>query len=323
MKLLALVAASAALLCAQAPAPLPITDLPPDTVVAKSDGKILTAGEIRKMLETGDPRLINMVKLSPETFLGTIFATRYLAAEGDKAHLADESPLKEQLQMIRDQLVGNALINRLRETFVVTEQAIEDFYANNQSRYDQARIKVIVIGFCPSLEQKMGTSDEELKRAAQAALEAAHCPSKHSEEQARELADGLVKKLRGGEDFVKMVDQYSEDADSKATAGDFGLVTREGSFKPEIKAAVFSLKDGEVSDPIRSGPNFYIIKTKEKTVRPLASVREPIIQELKQKHFTDWMEEITKRFKPTIERPDFFTATAPKATGAPRLTPEK
>src|SRR5271169_1892606 len=104
MKLLALVAASAALLCAQ-PAKLPINDLPPDTIVAKSDGKTLTAGEIRKMLETGDPRLVNMAKMSPENFLGVIFVTRYLAAEGDKAHLADESPLKEQLQMIREQLV--------------------------------------------------------------------------------------------------------------------------------------------------------------------------------------------------------------------------
>jgi peptidyl-prolyl cis-trans isomerase C len=322
MKLFALVAASAALLCAQAPLQLPITDLPPDTIVAKSNGKTITAGEIRKLLETGDPRLVNMAKLSPENFLGNIFVTRYLGAEGDKVHLADESPLKEQLQMIRDQLVGNALINRLRETFVVTEEGIEDFYAKNQSRYDQARIKVIAITFCPSLQQKMGTTDEDLKNAAKAALEAAHCTSAHSEEQAHDLAVGLVGRLRAGADFVKLVDQYSEDPDSKATAGDFGLVTREGSFKPEIKTAVFSLKDGEVSDPIKSGPTFYIITIKEKTVRPLASVREPIVQELKQKHFTDWMEEITKRFKPTIERPDFFTATAPKATGAPRLTPE-
>ena len=105
-----------------------------------------------------------------------------------------------------------------------------------------------------------------------------------------------------------MVAEYSEDPDSKATQGDFGLVTRENSFKQEIKDATFALRDGDVSDPIRSGNFFYIIKIKERTVRPVSEVHETIIQELKQKHFTDLMYDLQKRFKPEIMRPDFFTA---------------
>ena len=320
MKLFALAAASAAFLRAQAPLQLPINPMPPDTVVAVSDGKPITAGEIRTLLESGDPSLINLAKQSPENFLSNLTFLRYLAAEGEKVHIADLSPWKEQLQIMHDRIIFTAMVNRIREEYSVPDQAIGDFYTRNSTRYEQARIKVIAIGFCPTPPTTGGTSVEDIKKAAQAAVEAAHCPSKRTEDQAHDFALGLVGKIRGGADFVKLVAEYSEDADSKATEGDFGLVTRDNSFKPEIKAAVFALHNDEVSDPIRSGTYFYIIKIKEKAVQPLANVREPIIQELKQKHFTDWLEDVNKRFKPTIERPDFFvTQTAPKPGGPPQL----
>ncbi len=321
MKLFALAAASAAFLCAQGPRQLPINPLPPETVVARNgEGKPITAGEVRNLLESGDPGVVNLAKQNPESLLDSIFVMRYLSEQGEKAHILDQSPWKEQFQILRDRFVFSAMINQMRETYAVPEQAIESFYAHNQSRYEQARIKVIAIGFCPTAPTSGGKTDEEIARIAKEALAAAHCTSKHTEEQAHDLAVGVVGKIRGGADFVKLVAEYSEDADSKATEGDFGLVTRDNSYKPEIKDAVFALKDAEVSDPIRSGTYFYIIKIKEKAVQPLSNVREPIIQELKQKHFTDFMSDLTNRMKPTIERPDFFvTQTAPKAGGPPQL----
>jgi hypothetical protein len=320
MKLFALAAASAAFLCAQAPLQLPINPLPPETVVATADGKPITAGEIRRLLESGDGDLITLAKRSPENFLSNVFFLRYLAAEGEKIHIAEQSPWKEQLEIIHDRIIFTAMVNRIREDYAVPEEAVSDFYARNASRYEQARIKVIAIGFCPTVSTNAGTSIEETRRLAAEAVAAAHCSSKRTEDQAHDMALGLVGKIRGGADFVKLVAEYSEDADSKATEGDFGLVTRDNTFKPEIKDAVFSLKNDDVSEPIRSGTFFYIIKIKEKAVQPLAVVREPIVQELKQKHFTDFMTELTRRFKPEISRPDFFiTPTGPKPGGPPQL----
>lgn len=308
MKPFVLVALSAAALCAQAPLQLPIGNLPPDTVVATAGGKSITAGEVRSVLESGDSMAINMAKNSPEQFLVNRFIMKYLASEADKEHLPDQSPLKEQLEYLRDKVLAGAVVNQIRESYSVPDEAITDFYNHNQSHYEQAFIKVIAIGFCPIVSKSAGTSDEEIARLAKEAVAAANCTNKHTEEQAHDIAVGLVGKIRGGEDYLKMVAKYSEDPDSKATDGDFGLVTRDGSFKQEIKDAVFALKAGDVSDPIRSGNFFYIIKIKEKSVRPLAgSVRDQIVQELKQRHFTQWLDDLTKRFKPEITRPDFFT----------------
>jgi hypothetical protein len=320
MKLFALAAASAAFLCAQAPLQLPINPLPPETVVAVSDGKPITAGEIRTWLESGDPRLINLAKQNPEQLIGSVVVMRYLAAEAERMHVAEQSPWKEQLQIYHDSILETAMINRIREEYAVPEEAINDFYAHNSARFEQARIKVIAIGFCPTPPTTGGKTDEEIRAAARAALDAAHCTNKRPESEAHDIAVGLVGKLRAGADFVKLVAQYSEDADSKATEGDFGLITRDNSFPAEIKQAVFSLSQDNVSDPVRSGNFFYVIKIKEKTVQPISVVHEQIVQELKQKHFTDFMTELTKRFKPVIERSDFFvTPTAPKAGGPPQL----
>jgi hypothetical protein len=303
MKLFVLVAASAAVICAQSP----ITKLPPDTVVATSDGKPITAGEIRTLLEVGDPQTINQAKTSPAQFLTTYFVMRYLAAQAADRHLADQSPLKEELAYINARFLAGAMVNQIRESYSVPEQAINDFYAQNKARYEMARIKVIVIGFCPTVPI---TGD--IEAAAKAAQAASGCKSKRTEEQAHDIAVGIVGRIRGGEDFVKMVARYSEDADSKATEGDFGLITREGAFKQEIKDAVFSLNGEDISDPIRSGNYFYVVKAKERSLQPLSNVREPIIQELKQKHFTETLDEITKRLAPVILRPDFFTAGKPQ-----------
>jgi parvulin-like peptidyl-prolyl isomerase len=321
MKLFVFVAASAAFLCAQAPLQLPINPLPASTVVAKTpDGKAITAGEIQSILQSGDRQALTLAKASPEQFLVNIFVMRYLKAEGDKMHIAEQSPLKEQLEYMRDYITAGAVVNQLRETYIVSDEAIADFYAHNQSRYEQARIKVIAIGFCPAVAKNGGTSDEAIAQAAREAVAAAGCKNKHTEDAAHEIAIGLVGQIRGGKDFVEMVAKYSEDPDSKATEGDFGLVTRENSFKQEIKDAVFALNNGDVSDPIRSGNFFYIIKIKEKAVQPVANVRDQIVQELKQKHFTDFMQDLTQRFRPQIERPDFFvTQEAPKPGGPPQL----
>ena len=314
MKLFALVAACAAFLCAQAPQPPAAASLPDDTVVATFDGgKPITAGEIRSLLALGNPGMNAMARKSPDQFLGNIAVLRYLAAEAEKAHIADESPLKEQLKWAHDQIVSQAMLNRIREIYSVPEPDIDEYYAENKSRYEQAWIKVIVLGFCPAAPKPTGTSIDDMKKAAQAIFEHDNCASHRSEEEALALGTKLVAQIRGGEDFVADVKKYSEDDDSKATDGDFGLVTRDNSFRPEIKAAVFSLKDGEISDPIRSGASFYIVKIKEKSVQPLSNVMETIVSDLKQKHFNDWLTDINKRFKPVIEHPEFFAAPdAPK-----------
>ncbi len=59
------------------------------------------------------------------------------------------------------------------------------------------------------------------------------------------LAAKLVADLRGGADFVKLVEQYSDDSTSKAKAGDFATIHGSDNIPQEVKSVVMGLKQGD------------------------------------------------------------------------------
>jgi parvulin-like peptidyl-prolyl isomerase len=134
-----------------------------------------------------------------------------------------------------------------------------------------------------------------------------------------------VKQLRGGADFAKLVEQYSEDPASKAAHGDFGVIRSVGDYPAELKSVVFALKPGEISEPFRQPSAFYIIRLEEKGTQPVDEVREPIVQVLRNEHMNQWMKEVTAGYQAVLKDPDFFkTAVAPPVppTAAP-AAPQK
>ena len=303
MKTCILFLALAADLAAQAPQPAELT---PETVVAKVDGKDVTAGEITAMLQhSGDPRVMQAFQQNPKYVVQQLFMMRYLAGLGEQAKIAEKSPLKEELEMIRMNAVAGAMVNQERDGYAVTADAINDFYAKNQSRYQAVKIRAIFIRFKPGGPAASATPPS-VEEASKAALEAAHNPDARSEADAKKTAGDLVTRIRGGADFNQLVAEFSEDPISKGRDGDFGVVKPTSSYSDDIKRAVFALKPGEVTDPVRAPNGFYIIRADEKSVQPVAEVTESIIQEIRQNHLNDFMTNLTKRFDPTIENQLFF-----------------
>lgn len=314
MKLCTLFAALATALCAQAPAPPAPPPIAPDTVVARVDGKDVTAAQVRKMIEDAGPQFAQAYRANPSQAIRDFFTVQYLAGEGEKQKLADESPWKEQLENARAQILTNAVVNRERDTFGVSAADIETFYKQNQARFEQAKIKVISISFKPPIPT--GTSPEAVKAAAEAAMAAAH--NQHTEDEAKTLAAVVVKQARAGTDFAELVEKYSEDPASKAAKGDFGVVKPASSYPNDMKKAVFALKPGEVSDPVRQPSAYYVIRCEERSAQPVEEVREAIVQELRQAHLRDFIADLQARFAPKIEKPEFFAApSAPRPTPAP------
>ena len=312
MKTILLLAAAAAMF-AQAPNLLQnggATPLPPDTIVAAVDGHDVSIAEIQTVIAAfGDPRLVQAFQQNPAAALQQVFTMRYLAEEGEKQKLAERSPLKEQLEILRQNIVAQAMLNQERDGFPVTSEQIDAFYARNQSRYEQAKIKVIQIAF--KTGAPTGTTPEDLKRAAEQALNAAHGTGpQRTEAEAQALSVEIVTKLKEGADFVKLVAEYSDDPQSKAMEGDFLPIKANSSYPEDLKKAIFALRPGQLSDPVRQPGSFYIIRLEEKILQPIDQVREPIIQEIRQTHLGDVMNSLAKRFTPTIKNPQFFAQPA-------------
>ena len=303
--LISLCSAFCSPLLAQLPSKAPIA---PGTVVAKVDGKDVTAGEIQQALVTLPPQFLQLYNRDPKAAVQQMFVMRYLAEEGEKLKLAEQSPLKEQLQMTRANAVAGARLNYESDHYQVPEDAIDEYYKRNQAKYQQARIKVISIAFKPALAGSGTTPNAgSLDDVAKQALAAAHGPEQRSEAEARQRADEVVQKLKAGEDFAKLVAEYSDDASSKAAGGDFPAVRFSSSYPDEVKKAVFALDPGQVTGPIRQASAFYIIRVEDKSTQPVNEVAGPISQEIRQAHVNEWFQSVTKRFEPTVESVEFFT----------------
>jgi len=303
MRIFVLLAASAAALLAQ----LPVTqERSADSVIATVEGKPVTLGDVRKMMDA-DPRLFQFIQQKPEQAaqaIGQVYMLKYLSAEGEKLHLADQSPLKEQLEQARNIALFQAMTNRERDGYSVSSEQIDAYFARNRSNYEQARIKAIFIAYKPATAQA-GTSAEALADQAKRALQAAHSPDR-SEAQAKELAESIVKQIRAGTDFLKMVTEYSDDEGSKLQGGDFDTIRPNSAYPEDFRKAVFALKVGEVSDPVRQPTGFYIVRVEEKKLPPVSELREPIVQQIRQDHLNEFMINLTNRFRPEIKDPEFF-----------------
>jgi peptidyl-prolyl cis-trans isomerase SurA len=76
-----------------------------------------------------------------------------------------------------------------------------------------------------------------------------------AQQQARSfLADEVVRRARAGEDFCKLVTEFSDDSQTNGTCGSRGLLPMDNLVK-EVQAAIRPLKQGETTDVIPYAPD--------------------------------------------------------------------
>ena len=282
--------------------------VPDNTVVANVDGKDVTAGEIRQSMAFMPNEFVQLFQQNPKYAVQQLFMLRYLSEEAEKAKLAEQSPLKEQLAFMRANSMASAMVSHEHNFYPVSNQEMKEFYEKNQSRYQQAKIKVIYVAFKPAAALMGKVSPgKSLEDVARAISEGGSSQTQRTEAEALKLSEDLVKQVRGGADFTKLVAQYSEDPTSKAAGGDFGVVNINSSYSADVKKAVLALKAGEVTDPLRQSNAFYIIRVEEKTIQPMSEVTVSISEEIRGAHLNQWLADVGKRFDPTVKSVEFFT----------------
>jgi foldase protein PrsA len=101
---------------------------------------------------------------------------------------------------------------------------------------------------------------------------------------AEDKVDEVLEKLNAGEDFAKVAKEYSDDPSSAENGGDLGVLNPD-QLVPEFSKAAFQLKEGEISEPVKSDYGYHIIQVTKvedkKDVKPLDEIREDIEFEAK------------------------------------------
>ncbi|OQA09658.1 MAG: Foldase protein PrsA 3 precursor [Firmicutes bacterium ADurb.Bin373] len=122
-------------------------------------------------------------------------------------------------------------------------------------------------------------------------------PTKHTDAEARQMAEDVIAQLNQGRDFAELAREKSEDTGTKE---DGGLYTAtKSSTVTEFYTAASALAVGEyTAEPVKTDYGYHIIKL-EKVIpaqqQPFEEVKEALAAQLtdmaKQKKFNDFMQE--------------------------------
>ena len=168
-----------------------------------------------------------------------------------------------QEEQRRDLLNAKTIEAEVAPRVAVTEQELDTFYKGNPDQFKEpetVRASHILIGVA--------------KDAAPAAKQAA-----------RTEAEGVLKRVKAGEDFAALAKQYSKDPGSAAVGGDLNFFPK-GQMVPAFDAAAFALKTGEISNLVETEFGFHIIKLTDRRagrIVPLAEVKDRLEEFLKQR----------------------------------------
>ena len=309
MKSIAIPVLFCALLCGQQPPPqtAPGTPAPqaapqnlptpptvaPDAVVISVAGKKYTAAEVDKIITTLPPQYQMAARSNPQ-ILSQVFFLEQLAAMAEKDGLDKISPYKEALAFQRGQTLAQAEVATHANLIGATPDEVDAYYKAHPEKFQQAKVRVIKIEFNPAPDK--GAS--EGKKIA-------------TEAEAKAKIEGLRKQIVDGADFGKLAKENSDDKESGAKGGDFGIMKHDSSYPAPIKDAVFALKAGEMSQPVRLPNGFYLIRVDESTTQPYSEVDSQIAQQIRQQKMSEWQTGIQSQYAVKVENPSYFAPKAP------------
>ncbi len=198
---------------------------------------------------------------------------------------ARESVLKQKLQEM------------VIQAAYVTEAEVKEFYLTLN---EKIKVGVVNVGYDRFSRPPPKSTDEELEAFfnerredypmdERAALNLALIEKKPQAldwERTYNKAMMIYDSIQAGADFGEMAGSYSEDPVSAKDGGDLGWFSR-GQMVEEFDRRVFSMKEGEISEPVRSTFGWHIIKLhgfKEELERPRGKEEQELVQKAHASH---------------------------------------
>jgi peptidyl-prolyl cis-trans isomerase C len=157
---------------------------------------------------------------------------KLIAQEAQRLQLDRDPNGKRRLEMARERILGNLLVESLVAQ-QVTDEAIDRMYGE-QVRLQQANDKVSVA---------------------------------HILVDAKEEADALFQRIEQGETFESLVFNNSQDTRTRMEHGDLGYVAPNDLAEP-FPVVIANTPEGEVSPPFETADGWHLLKVKDRRTEP-------------------------------------------------------
>ena len=125
-------------------------------------------------------------------------------------------------------------------------------------------------------------------------------------EMAEKRAEEAVARLKAGEPFETIANDYSDDPQAKRHHGNLGQIP-EDTLETQLREAVVKMKPGETSGPIVTRSGVHVVRLldrKPARLKPYAEVKDALLAEeqekVRKRAAEDWLNEVRNSPKNTI-----------------------
>lgn len=257
-------------------------------VLAEVNGGTITTGDFDRELKNL-PDYLKAMADTPQgrkEMLDTMVIRELILQQASKEGVDKGPEIEEKLRDLKKRLVVEAFLKKKVETeSQVSDDDLKKFYEQNKDKF---------------------------KSGAQ--MKASHILVKTEKE-----AKDILAQIKAGGNFEELAKKNSVDS-SAAKGGDLGWFGQ-GTMVPVFEKAAMGLKEGQVSDVVKSDFGFHIIKLTGKRpagLRPFEEVKDQIkgaiLPSKQQEIFQKIKEDLKKNAKITIKE-DVLNASGKKDEG--------
>jgi len=267
--------------------------------------------------------VLRLNQITPEAFENDIRVNLLLnkmkGVIATSVYVNDQEILKEY--RMRNKAVEISYIKVSPEDFEkdvkVDDKSLQKYYLENKNEFlEPTKAKLKYVEFAPdNVKIDANISDQELQsyylknkeqfkqdeqiKARHILIKIDNFQDNASVEKALKKAEEIYKKAKSGAKFEELAKQYSDDI-SKNNGGDLGFVKR-GMMIKEFEDALFSLKEGEISKPVKTSFGYHIIKNEKylpKKEYTFAEVKDQIRSTiLKDKIMSQFKQSVQAKYK--------------------------
>lgn len=273
-----------------------IPNVPDDKVVITAGDLKLTALEFNQIVDSLPEQYRAAARGQGRREFGQNLMRVLLLAQQGKNEKLDQSPeYKTQAQFQAENLLAQRTFSQMAEAIKVDDAQVRAYYEAHTKDYEQVRARHILI------------------RAAGSPAPAQPGKKELTDAEALAKAQEIRKKLVDGADFAQLASTESDDAGSKARGGDLNFF-KHGQMVAPFEQAAFSMKVGEISEPIKTQFGYHIIKVEAR--KSFEDFKPEIERQVRAQEAQKMLEEMQKKANATLD-PEFFgIASTPPAAPA-------
>jgi peptidyl-prolyl cis-trans isomerase SurA len=174
--------------------------------------------------------------------------------------------LKAQLR--RDLSIQKLFNKEISSHISISDKDVTDFYNANKDSFNlaepQVHIAQLLVTPYPDPNVRNLKNDQA-----------------QSEQQARQKIQMLEARLKQGEDFSMLAQNYSEDANSAPNGGDLGFIPESALEKAnvELRKMVMQMQPGQISPILRTPEGYRILKVISKEPAGQRDLNDPRVQQ--------------------------------------------